>query len=422
MDRHKAKHHASETKEEGWYASSSGFSARVSTFDTKPAASYQRHPRRYNPPMDPQNRAMAQQSEKADISPTIAKVPRVGTESMEQNKYARFADAAYHYGDTDYYKQSFSHVRGMEDFKLDMELSTKESSIFHNDLTGETVYAVRGTVLGFSKESFSDYSSDLDIANFAYDEKNDRRFKAEAVRFKATIAKYGKENLNLAGHSLGADIAAVLSIKFDVPGYGYNPGFGIQRAVENGGKGNTSMLEIYTTKADPVSIGRAFMHDTATLHFHTTSQKNYFDMHGTSNFMSNQKQNEDGTFDDVHGSNLYSDIGKSVSAINHFDSAIMSEAAKLTKSIFSDLNPVSKDTTSLHDAEHVMFEDDWYDDGDVIPGMDYVIDHTIGNNGHVAGKDFADKYANQAGPTKFTGDSDVITSSTGVRYVDVGHG
>ena len=84
------------------------------------------------------------------------------------------------------------------EFKVDESLSGKRAKVYHNNETGQTVVAHRGT------KGAKDWMTDGAMA-LGYEGGN--RFKhAEKVQKKAE-AKYGTENLTTVGHSLGARLA-----------------------------------------------------------------------------------------------------------------------------------------------------------------------------------------------------------------------
>lgn len=84
------------------------------------------------------------------------------------------------------------------DFKVDKSLSGKRAKVYHNQITGQTVTAHRGT------KGLKDWVTDLGMA-LGYE--NGNRFKhAKKVQQKAE-KKYGTENMTTIGHSLAGRLA-----------------------------------------------------------------------------------------------------------------------------------------------------------------------------------------------------------------------
>jgi len=74
-------------------------------------------------------------------------------DSFNQQKYSRLADSSYDYfnsdGDAEVVEKNlsasdYSHL-GIEDFKVDKELSSIDNVVLHNKVTGETHISFRGT-------------------------------------------------------------------------------------------------------------------------------------------------------------------------------------------------------------------------------------------------------------------------------------
>ena len=83
-------------------------------------------------------------------------------------------------------------------FKVDNQLSGKRAKIYHNDETGQTIVAHRGTA------SAKDWYTD---AKMALGFEGGNRFKYAKKVQKQAEQKYGTDNLTTVGHSLGARLA-----------------------------------------------------------------------------------------------------------------------------------------------------------------------------------------------------------------------
>lgn len=81
-------------------------------------------------------------------------------------------------------------------YKLDKQLSTSEAKVFHNDSTGKTVIANRGTI-----GTVRDWTNNAKYATGQYN--TTKRMKNARNTQKKAIDKYGVVNQNV-GHSQGA--------------------------------------------------------------------------------------------------------------------------------------------------------------------------------------------------------------------------
>jgi hypothetical protein len=132
------------------------------------------------------------------------------------------------------------------DFKVDTELSGKRTKIFHDDATGRTVVAHRGTA------SIQDVGTDLGLAvGF-----RGKRFKHAKKVQKQAEAKYGTENLDTVGHSLAGVIAE------EVGGNSRN-GITMNKAVVNPNRRNLKNQTDIKTSNDPVSALNRFSNNKA---------------------------------------------------------------------------------------------------------------------------------------------------------------
>ena len=188
-------------------------------------------------------------------------------ESIEQHKYSRLSKGAYmtNKGETVELEQMLNEFSETKDFIVDTELTSSNSTIYHNIKTNETVIAFRGTDPGSLNltaiektrlPNFSDLKTDGAIL-IGQEAKTERLLEAERT-FQKTVNKYGKESLNLTGHSLGGNQALHIGEKFDIPSKTFNGAVSIRQVAED--VNNTHMLNkseqiIYRTHLDPVSVG-----------------------------------------------------------------------------------------------------------------------------------------------------------------------
>lgn len=89
-------------------------------------------------------------------------------------------------------------------FRLDSDLSDKETKVFVNDTTHKVVVSYRGT------KASKDIVSDLAIATGT--ESLNPRFKGALKKFDQVHTKYGKEySYDTTGHSLGGQLATYVN-------------------------------------------------------------------------------------------------------------------------------------------------------------------------------------------------------------------
>jgi hypothetical protein len=140
---------------------------------------------------------------------------------------AKLAKAAYS-GDTE--------VNGWE---KDMELSNPNTAIFYNKRTGKAKVAYRGTV------NKKDIGTDALLTLGLRDKGT--RFKHGIRDARKAQSKYGKENVSLTGHSLGAAISAHASRSTGSKATGFSTPWGLG---ENRTYKNFSHIGV---KQDPVN-------------------------------------------------------------------------------------------------------------------------------------------------------------------------
>jgi hypothetical protein len=348
-------------------------------------------------------------------------------ESMEQNKYARMAGASYQFGEDEDIKESFSHVRELAGFKLDESLSNEENSVFHNEQTGETVYSIRGTA---TMEDAME--TDMDIL-FNTEDKSARFAESDAF-FKAVVSKYGKDNLTLSAHSMGAEIAIHLSREYDVPAWAFNPGISIEEANDTSHRNNKNKIHMMVTHGDPVSVARAYLKDHDNVEVTYVSQKNIFDSHGVTNFYSKSEQNDDGSFTDKHG--MTSELALPVlEAVYAAPLSILRVAGRVTNDVanaykhtnisksahaFSDwmIHPIESEMNALHDMEDLLFDGGWYNrEPTNIPAPVRAVANHFRSD-HSKAERFADQVeSHKPSGNSSTADGGFIDKS-GIKYVD----
>ena len=87
----------------------------------------------------------------------------VVTESLAQHKYSQLANASYTYynskGDVNAVHDGLDvpYIEDLSGFKVDESLSTRDNLVLHNEITGETHVAYRGTTDKISGQFFKDW-------------------------------------------------------------------------------------------------------------------------------------------------------------------------------------------------------------------------------------------------------------------------
>ena len=105
--------------------------------------------------------------------------------------------------------------------KVDDELSQKSRTVFYDKKENTVVIAYKGT----NPSHISDLIADGQIAN-GMDEYLSGRFKGAKKVYRQTTKKYGKENVQVTGHSLGGSQAVPVGRKYGAIGTAFEPGSG----------------------------------------------------------------------------------------------------------------------------------------------------------------------------------------------------
>ena len=152
-------------------------------------------------------------------------------ETLDQHKYSQLANASYNYfnskGSVDavhegLMNEDYNYIEDLRDFKMDTELSTIDNVVLHNAVTGETHVSFRGTTdqLGRTNTFLNDWRIN---AQTATGKIGTTRMNAASRQMEEVIAKYGKEELTLSGHSAGGGISFHQSLIHDVKSHNFNP-------------------------------------------------------------------------------------------------------------------------------------------------------------------------------------------------------
>ena len=186
-------------------------------------------------------------------------------ESIEQHKYARLSKGSYMTYRGENVEKMLKDFKPTENFIVDTELTNANATVFHDVKTGETVIAYRGTDPGSLNlneiektklPNFSDLKTDGAIL-IGQEAKTTRFLEAEKT-FQKTVNKYGKESINLTGHSLGSSQSLYIGEKFDIPSHNFNGAVSVNQVLDDVNNKyllNKSEQILYRTHLDPVSVG-----------------------------------------------------------------------------------------------------------------------------------------------------------------------
>ena len=138
-----------------------------------------------------------------------------GWGKKEQEKYAVFSSAVYpdlNDGDPDKFLKNY----GYGDYKYDKKLSNKNTAVFHNSKTGETIMSFRGT----DWTDIGDIFQNLGIVTGSSLFQSRRRSNEKL--FDKVADKYGKDSITLTGHSAGGWQSTEVAVRKKVPAVVYN--------------------------------------------------------------------------------------------------------------------------------------------------------------------------------------------------------
>lgn len=112
----------------------------------------------------------------------------------------------------------------LEGYDIDTSLSNNKGTVYVNKKTGKVTLAFAGTQVSKKnwRQGVKDVWADVHIAAGA--ESSSEEFKKSEKQYMAVTSKYGKENVDLTGHSLGGTKAAYLSHKYGAQADVYNMG------------------------------------------------------------------------------------------------------------------------------------------------------------------------------------------------------
>ena len=163
-------------------------------------------------------------------------------ESIAQHKYSRLANASYYFHNQPKNQQSFNEMRETRNFRIDMELSNKEASVFVNQASNEVVVAYRGTT------SIKDVGTDLMILTSTTGLS--LRVRQSLKLMERVLRKYQGFTVKSTGHSLGSKISSVVANAFGLESHNFNSAESIHGTFQE----QNALTFNYRTHYDVVSI------------------------------------------------------------------------------------------------------------------------------------------------------------------------
>ena len=221
------------------------------------------------------------------------------TESIAQHKYAQLANSSYTWynskGDVDAVHGGLDvpYIDDLDGFKVDESLSSRDNLVLHNEITGETHIAYRGTTDKMSGQFFKDWKVNGEITAGS---THTTRVKDAQVQFDNVASKYGKNNLTVSGHSQGGHVSYEMAVRNDVEGFHYNPAINSTQVRDAGRySGNISEQAIFKQPLDfasPLAYNKNLTKSNTNLNIvHNIHGKDsVIDTHSVDNFAPTPKE------------------------------------------------------------------------------------------------------------------------------------
>ncbi len=157
-------------------------------------------------------------------------------------------------------------------YDVDSELSNRNRTVYVHRDTGNATIAFRGTNLKSHRDKFRDVGTDVLLATGLQELSS--RFRNSKKVAKATVQKYGKDNVETTGHSLGASQSLYVNSKLGIPSVSFNPGVSpglVKKTLFD--RVSTALFKkppkknatIYTTGTDAISALSPLMANATTV-------------------------------------------------------------------------------------------------------------------------------------------------------------
>ena len=150
--------------------------------------------------------------------------------------------------------QEYAHL-GIEDFKVDRELSTIDNVVLRNKITSQTHISFRWTTDDVTKtgQFLKDWNVNRKIMCDPKAAENSTRFAEASAQTDKVISKYGRRFLTVSGHSAEGGISSSIGQQKDIAGFHVNPAISAKQVMDNS-KGlfakNVEKQIVYKTHMD----------------------------------------------------------------------------------------------------------------------------------------------------------------------------
>jgi hypothetical protein len=135
--------------------------------------------------------------------------------------------------------------KDVEGYTIDKQLSSPDRTAYVKD--GKVTLAYRGTDFKNKSNTYRDLGTNALLALGLQDVSS--RFKNAKKASDQAIEKYGKDNVNVTGHSLGGSQALYLSNKRGLQGSAFNPFAGVVDSLRK----RTYNATAYVNQNDPIA-------------------------------------------------------------------------------------------------------------------------------------------------------------------------
>lgn len=133
-------------------------------------------------------------------------------------------------------------------YEIDKDLSSRYHTVYYHAGSGKAVVAYRGTVPYNGSDLYADATDIFGSSRKLFDSP---RFRQADKLYKQAVAKYGRKNVEVTGHSLGGSQAMFIGKKYNAKGIAFEPGIGPLDAIERSTLGYKTKVKIVSTAYDP---------------------------------------------------------------------------------------------------------------------------------------------------------------------------
>jgi len=133
-------------------------------------------------------------------------------------------------------------------YEIDKSLSSRYHTVYYHAGRNKAVVAYRGTVPHNASDLYADATDIFGSSRKMFDSP---RFRQADALYKQTVKKYGRQNVEVTGHSLGGSQAMYIGKKYNTKGIAFEPGIGPLDAIERSTLGYKTKVKIVSTAYDP---------------------------------------------------------------------------------------------------------------------------------------------------------------------------